>query len=97
MKDSHWKALSLIATSTLIIVVASWANAQDGSQPPRREVVIEAEKDRYRLVIGHASAKEVDKYILFDTWDLPNTGDIWFLTDPHKTRGKWKRMEFEED
>ena len=97
MQDRHWKALSLLATSSLIIVVASWANAQDGSQPPSRDVIVEGDKDRYRLTIGHATAKEVDKYILFDTWDVANTKDIWLLNDPHKKSGEWKRMEFEEE
>ncbi len=97
MKDSHWKALSLVATSALILVVASWATAQDGSQPPSRDVIVEADKHRYRISIGHASAKEVDKYILYDSWDVANTKDVWFLKDPHNPRSEWKRIDLQWD
>ena len=94
MKDSHWKALSLTLTTALIVVVASFAKAQNsGSVGPG--VTVEADKRRYILTIGHASAKEVDKYILYDSWDLAETEDIWVLEDPHKAKSKWIRMSFD--
>jgi hypothetical protein len=95
MKDSHWKALSLSLTTALIVVVASWATAQTGSVGPgERTVIVEASKRRYVLTIGHRSAKEVDKYIMYDSWTLPETEEIWVLQDPHKAKSKWIRMPF---
>ncbi len=94
MKDSHWKAFSLTVTTALIVVVASFATAQNRSTTPTG-VTVEADKARYRMAIGHASAKEVDKYILYDSWNLAETEDIWVLEDPHKAKSKWIRMAFD--
>lgn len=95
MKDSHWKAISLSLTTALIVVVASWATAQEGSAGPGEgKVIVEADKRRYILTIGHASAKEVDKYIIYDSWDLAESEEIWVLEDPHKAKSKWIRMPF---
>lgn len=96
MKDSHWKAASLALTTALIVVVASWATAQNGSVGPGEgKVVVEADKRRYVLSIGHASAKEVDKYILYDSWNLVETEEIWVLEDPHKAKSRWVPMSFD--
>jgi len=98
MKDSHWKAASLVLTTALIIVVASWATAQTGSVGPAKgNVIVEASKQRYVLSIGHASAKEVDKYIMYDSWHLADSEQIWVLVDPHKAKSKWTRMDFKVD
>ena len=95
MKDSHWKLVSLSLTTALIVVVASWATAQDGSMGPGEgSVIVESNKNRYILTIGHASAKEVDKYIIYDSWYLAETEEIWVLEDPHKAKSKWIRMLF---
>ena len=99
MKDSTWKALSLVTTSALIVVVASWATAQTGiaaETGSRGGVTVEADKQRYVLAIGAATHKEADKYILYDSWDFANTREAWVLLDPHKPRSKWKAIEFEK-
>ena len=97
MKDSHWKAASLVLMTTVIVFVASWASAQ-GTTPARSDgsVVVEADKRRYVLTIGKASAMETDKYIIYDSWDLGQTGDIWVLENPHKSKSTWARMEFKD-
>jgi hypothetical protein len=96
MKDSHWKAASLIVTTALIMIVASWATAQSGSiGPDEAKVIVEASKQRYVLAIGHASAKEVDKYIIYDSWNLAESEEIWVLENPHKAKSKWIRMGFD--
>lgn len=107
MKESHWRATSLVLTTTLIILVASWASAQSRSkskstdeepsmsQSTNGQVIIERDRTRYRLAI-HASNTETDKYILYDSWDVPETKDIWFLEDPHKVRSTWKRIPFDK-
>jgi len=95
MKDSHWKAASLTLMCALIVLVASWATAQDtAAARPDGSVIVEANKSRYTLRVGRASGMETDKYILYDTWDVAQTGQIWLLDDPHKSKGKWIRMEF---
>jgi hypothetical protein len=111
MKESHWRAMSLVTTTTLIIVVASWASAQSrgkaetaagdpnaatvGSADGR--VIIERDRTRYRIEIGYKNNNENDKYILYDSWNLVDTQDIWFLKDPHKVRSVWKRIPFEKE
>jgi hypothetical protein len=111
MKESYWKGFSLLVTTALIVVVTSWATAQstrdEAAQTSSSDdevaesgnigrVVVEANKERYVLRIGHASSSENDKYILFDSWDVANTKDIWFLKDPHNTRSEWVRIKFDE-
>lgn len=97
MKDSHWKAASLTVTTALIVVVASWANAQE-TTAARSDgaVIVEADKRRYVLTIGKASAMETDKYMIHDSWELGQTGDIWILENPHKAKSHWVRMQFGE-
>jgi hypothetical protein len=82
----------------LIVLVASWASAQDNA-PVRSDgsVVVETDKRRYILTIGRSSGMETDKYMLYDAWDVAQTGDIWILDDPHKNKGKWIRMDFAKD
>ncbi len=95
MKESHWKAASLALTTALIVVVASWATAQSSvGTKGTGTVTVEADKARYRMAIGHASAKEVDKYMIYDSWHLADTEDIWILEDPHKAKSKWVKMSF---
>ncbi|MFT7465601.1 MAG: hypothetical protein ACI9EF_003970 [Pseudohongiellaceae bacterium] len=100
MKNNFWRAASLALTTTLILVVASWASAQDRGDgdlvAPKGEVVIERDLFRYQITFGAVSSAENDKYILYDTWDVGNTKDIWFLEDPHKVRSSWKRMSFDK-
>jgi len=107
MKESHWRATSLVLTTTLIVLVASWASAQSRSKATSSssdesdltttdgKVIIERDRRRYSLAI-HASNTETDKYILYDTWDVAETKDIWFLEDPHKVRSTWKRIPFDK-
>ncbi len=105
---SHWRATSLVLTTTLIILVASWASAQsrsksksdDSSEPvvvgAEGRVVIERSRGRYVLARGFAASNETDKYFLYDSWDVAETKDIWVLTDPHKVKNSWKRVPFEK-
>lgn len=97
MKDSFWKAASLTLMCALIVLVASWASAQ-GTEPMRSDgsVVVEGDKRRYVLSIGRSSGMETDKYMLYDSWDVAQTGDIWILDDPHKSKSEWVRMEFKD-
>jgi hypothetical protein len=89
MKDSFWKLASLTLLSVLVVLVASWATAQDTSPVPSDgSVVVEGDKRRYILTIGKASAMETDKYFIYDSWHLGQTGDIWMLEDPHKAKSK---------
>jgi hypothetical protein len=97
MKDSFWKLASLTLLSVLVVLVASWATAQDTrTVPADGSVVIEADKQRYVLAIGKASAMETDKYFIYDSWSLGQSGEIWTLEDPHKAKSKWVRMSFGE-
>ena len=97
MKDSHWKAASLTLMTALIVLVASWATAQDTSAGRTDgSVVVEADKRRYILTVGRAAGMEVDKYIMYDSWHLAQSGDVWILDDPHKPKSKWVRMVFDD-
>jgi len=108
MKESHWRATSLVLTTTLILLVASWATAQSRSkststgeentmsESTNGQVVIERDRRRYVLVPGYATSNETDKYFLFDSWDVAETKDIWVLTDPHKIKNSWKRIPFDK-
>ncbi|MFT7465600.1 MAG: hypothetical protein ACI9EF_003969 [Pseudohongiellaceae bacterium] len=109
MKESHWRVVSVVLTTTLIIVVASWAQAQSrgaktaANDDPasmttraRGNVLIERNLSRYTLKVGFARSTEQDKYILYDTWNVAETKDIWYLEDPHKVRSTWKRIPFDK-
>jgi len=108
MKESHWRATSLVLTTTLIVLVASWASAQSQSKATPKDpsepavvgaegrVVIERSRARYVLQRGYTAANETDKYFLYDSWDVVETKDIWVLTDPHKVKNSWKRVPFEK-
>jgi len=91
MKEHHWKALSLVATSALIVLVSSWAMARPSPVDFVDPVVVK-DGQRYVMTIGHASSKESDKYFLYDSWELEKTQDIWMLDKPHKPEAKWQRM-----
>ena len=58
------------------------------------QVIVQADRARYRIQVGFARGNENDKIFLYDTWDVVETGDIWFLEDPHVPRCKWKRLPF---
>ena len=59
-------------------------------------VIVEGNKQRYVLTIGFRNGSEQDKYILFDSWNVVETKDIWFLKDPHTVRSKWTRIPFDK-
>ncbi len=59
-------------------------------------VIVEGNKQRYVLTIGFRNGSEQDKYILYDSWNLAETKDVWFLKDPHTVRSKWARIPFDK-
>ena len=90
MKDSYWKAATLLLMAVLIVVTASLAtsgqsrksskSSDDDKKMPEyaedgvKSVVVEGNKDRYRLSIGGGSrGTENEKIFLYDSWDLVNT------------------------
>ena len=109
MKEVHWKLLSLTATTALILTVASWATAQSSRRgtattagggdevpglPP--QVIVQSNPQRYFITSSIVRGSEMDKIFLYDSWDVVNTKDIWFLLDPHELRSKWKRVPFDK-
>lgn len=100
--------MSLVLTTTLIIVVASWASAQSRGKSlegdpdtvvlenANSRVVIESNRSRYVFRRGFAGGIETDKHFLYDSWNVGKTKDVWFLLDPHKVDSGWKRIAFDE-
>ena len=70
------------------------AEETDESRHAASQVIVQADRARYRIQVGFARGNENDKIFLYDTWDVVETGDIWFLEDPHVPRCKWKRLPF---
>lgn len=107
MKDLFWKLTSLVLMMVLIVVVASQASGthvpddevgleQLGQAQDKGIVFVEADKQRYLISGIGSKPTENDKIILWDSWDVANTGDIWFLKDPHTARSKWTKMSIEK-
>ncbi len=56
-------------------------------------VIIERNLHRYQISVGGGSrGTDNEKIILYDTWDVFNTKEIWFMDDPHTTSPKWKKI-----
>jgi hypothetical protein len=107
MKDVFWKRTSFFLVVVLVVVVASWATDTSKSDEKYQDelmeqameqgiVMVEGDKQRYLIFGSGSRPTENDKIILYDSWDLTNTNDIWLLKDPHTDRSKWSRMSFEK-
>jgi hypothetical protein len=60
-------------------------------------VIIEKSRERYRVSVGGGSrGTDNEKIILYDTWDVANTKDIWFMDDPHTTSPRWVKIPFKK-
>jgi len=58
-------------------------------------VIIEKSMDRYRISVGGGSrGTDNEKIILYDSWDVANTKEIWFMDDPHTTNPRWVKIPF---
>ena len=58
------------------------------------DVLIEQDKTRYMIAIGGNRGTDNEKIILYDSWDIPNSKESWFLEDPHTQRPKWEKIPF---
>jgi hypothetical protein len=107
MSDVFWKRTSFILVVVLVVVVASWATGTPKSEEEAQEeliekamdqgiVMVEGDKQRYFIFGSGSRPTENDKIILYDSWDLPNTNNIWILRNPHTDKAKWARMSFDK-
>ena len=110
-QETMWRAVSLVLLIGLIVVVTSWATAEPkGSkkkdeppklpeyalQDPAGRVIVESNKSRFSIATGGNRGTDNEKIILWDTWDVANTGDVWMMEDPHTTSPQWKRIRFKK-
>lgn len=108
MKESFWRLSTLVLVVVLIVVVASWASGQkkkkDEEEPKlpnyaedklREGVIIERSYERYKIQVGAGNkGTEMEKILLYDSWDVVNTTDVWFMDDCHTSHPEWKRIPF---
>jgi hypothetical protein len=58
-------------------------------------VIIEKSMNRYAISVGGGSrGTDNEKIILYDSWDVANTHDVWFMDDPHTTNPRWVKIPF---
>ncbi len=101
MKESHWRLTSIVFLTALIVVVASWAFASQQytdrtkSGDSGGDVIVEGDKQRYRISGGITKGTDHDKIILWDTWDVENTKHIWYMKDPQSERPRWVKVPFD--
>lgn len=102
----------MVLFTGLIVVITSWATATPNmgkddkkkgatkgaatSDQGVKQVIVESNKDRYRMAIAGNRGTENEKIIIYDCWDLMNTWECWLLSKPHTTSPTWVRMRFDK-
>lgn len=103
MKESFWRISSIVFLTILVVVVASWAWANQQYAEKKTsagsgggDVIVESNKQRYWISGGVTKGTDHDKIILWDTWDVENTKQVWYMKDPQSERPKWVKCPFDK-
>lgn len=62
----------------------------------RKGIIVEQNRQRYLMFSGGSRGTDNEKLILFDSWDVANTKDVWMMKDPHTENPKWVRIRFDK-
>ena len=61
----------------------------------RKGIVVEQNRQRFLMFSGGSRGTDNEKLILFDSWDVANTKDVWMMKNPHTEAPKWVRIPFD--